>query len=141
MAIRPRKETAIAIENVDVSGRMVAHPPFEDLPRSSHSAHARCPQRAARASALRQRKLERSGTLKAFRADPRPRPPVHPHPMDRVTQGTVTRRWCVLEFDVANDTAGRDLKELTDLGLILAQGKGRAVRYLLKATDNRPMKS
>jgi len=61
--------------------------------------------------------------------------------MDRVTQGTVTRRWCVLEFDVANDTAGRDLKELTDLGLILAQGKGRAVRYLLKATDNRPMKS
>ena len=42
---------------------------------------------------------------------------------------------------VANDTAGRDLKALTELGLIEAQGKGRAVRYVIKATGNRPADS
>ncbi|MBU2600814.1 MAG: helix-turn-helix domain-containing protein [Actinobacteria bacterium] len=44
--------------------------------------------------------------------------------------GFVTRRWCVEEFRVAKDTAGRDLKSLTNLGLLVPEGKGRAVRYL-----------
>jgi len=56
--------------------------------------------------------------------------------------GSVTRRWCVAEFGVANDTAGRDLKLLTDLGLLSPEGKGRAVRYVPgvahESTDNRP---
>ena len=52
--------------------------------------------------------------------------------------GTVTRGWCVAEFGVANDTAGRDLKGLTDLGLLEPQGQGRAARYVLKSTANRP---
>ena len=55
--------------------------------------------------------------------------------------GAVTRGWCVAEFDVANDTAGRDLKALTELGLIEVKGKGRAARYVIKTTDNRPAKS
>jgi len=54
--------------------------------------------------------------------------------------GAVTRGWCVAEFGVANDTAGRDLKALTELGLIEPQGKGRAARYVIKATGNRPAK-
>jgi predicted HTH transcriptional regulator len=45
-------------------------------------------------------------------------------------EGSVTRGWCVAKFKVANDTAGRDLKALTDLGILAAQGKGRAVRYV-----------
>ncbi len=57
--------------------------------------------------------------------------------------GLVTRGWCVAEFKVANDTAGRDLKELTKLGILSPQGKGRAARYVLQvtageSTDNRP---
>ena len=47
--------------------------------------------------------------------------------------GTVTRAWCVAEFSVAKDTAGRDLKGLTELGLLQSQGQGRAVRYVLSA--------
>lgn len=58
-----------------------------------------------------------------------------------IATGSVTRGWCVRRFDIANDTAGRDLKGLTELGLLVAQGKGRAVRYTLKATDNRPAKT
>ncbi|HEY4301082.1 MAG TPA: ATP-binding protein [Candidatus Didemnitutus sp.] len=58
-----------------------------------------------------------------------------------LSTGTVTRGWCVSEFDVANDTAGRDLKTLTELGLIEVQGKGRAARYVIKTTDDRPTKS
>ena len=51
--------------------------------------------------------------------------------------GSVTRRWCVAQFNVANDTAGRDLKGLIDMGLLEAEGKGRAVSYALpKSTDN-----
>jgi len=38
--------------------------------------------------------------------------------------GKVTRRWCVEQFSVANDTAGRDLKQLSNLGLIVSQGRG-----------------
>ena len=53
----------------------------------------------------------------------------------------VSRGWCVAEFGVANDTAGRDLKGLTELGLIQPLGKGRAVRYVAKSTDNRPTNS
>ena len=45
-------------------------------------------------------------------------------------EGSVTRRWCVAEFHIVNDTAGRDLKALTDLGLLVAEGKGRAVHYI-----------
>ena len=58
-----------------------------------------------------------------------------------LSEGSVTRRWCVAEFKVANDTAGRDLKALTTLGLLEVQGKGRAARYIVKAADNRPAKS
>jgi len=57
--------------------------------------------------------------------------------------GSVTRRWCVAQFKIANDTAGRDLKGLTEMGLLDTEGKGRAVSYVLpipaKSTDNRPM--
>lgn len=56
--------------------------------------------------------------------------------------GSVTRRWCVAEFKIANDTAGRDLKELKDLGLLAAEGQARALHYVLstapKSTDNQP---
>ena len=55
-----------------------------------------------------------------------------------MAEGMVTRGWCVTEFGVANDTAGRDLKGLTELGLLVLVGKGRAVRYVAKTTDNRP---
>ena len=54
--------------------------------------------------------------------------------------GAVTRGWCVAEFGVANDTAGRDLKALTELGLIEPQGKGRAARYVIRSTGSRPAK-
>jgi predicted HTH transcriptional regulator len=57
-----------------------------------------------------------------------------------MAEGMVTRGWCVTEFGVANDTAGRDLKSLTELGLLELIGKGRAVRYVVKTTDNRPTK-
>ena len=50
--------------------------------------------------------------------------------------GSVTRRWCVLEFKIANDTAGRDLKELTELGLLAAEGRGRAVHYVLRTPES-----
>jgi ATP-dependent DNA helicase RecG len=56
--------------------------------------------------------------------------------------GSVTRRWCVTTFHVVNDTAGRDLRALTDLGLLTPGGKGRSVRYVLQtpseSTDNQP---
>jgi len=55
-----------------------------------------------------------------------------------MAEGMVTRGWCVTEFNVANDTAGRDLKGLTELGLLELVGKGRAARYVAKAIDNRP---
>lgn len=58
-----------------------------------------------------------------------------------VVEGMVTRGWCVTEFGVANDTAGRDLKGLTELGLLELVGKGRAVRYVAKTTGNRPAQS
>jgi len=58
-----------------------------------------------------------------------------------MAEGMVTRGWCVTEFGVANDTAGRDLKGLTELGLLVLVGKGRAVRYVAKTTDNRPTQS
>jgi predicted HTH transcriptional regulator len=53
----------------------------------------------------------------------------------------VTRGWCVREFGVVNDTADRDLRGLTELGLLEQVGKGRAVRYVAKTTDNRPTQS
>jgi ATP-dependent DNA helicase RecG len=59
-----------------------------------------------------------------------------------LASGSVTRRWCVAEFEVANDTAGRDLKALADLGLLAVEGRGRAVRYVpqvLDSTGKRPI--
>src|SRR5260221_13095070 len=54
--------------------------------------------------------------------------------------GSVNRHWCVVHFKVAKDTAGRDLKSLTELGVLVLQGKARAVRYVLphrpKSTDH-----
>jgi predicted HTH transcriptional regulator len=47
-------------------------------------------------------------------------------------EGSVTRGWCVAKFKVANDTAGRDLKELIELGILLARGKGRAAHYVIR---------
>jgi predicted HTH transcriptional regulator len=44
--------------------------------------------------------------------------------------GTVTRGWCVENFQVANDTAGRDLKGLVELGLLQLQGSGRSAHYV-----------
>lgn len=58
-----------------------------------------------------------------------------------LADGMVTRGWCVTEFGVANDTAGRDLKGLAELGLVELVGKGRAVHYVAKTTGNRPTKS
>ena len=55
-----------------------------------------------------------------------------------MAEGVVTRSWCVAEFGVANDTAGRDLKGLIQLGLVELVGKGRAVHYVIKTTGNRP---
>ena len=54
-----------------------------------------------------------------------------------IAEGMVTRGWCVAEFGVANDTAGRDLRGLTELGLLEPVGKGRAVRYVARSADNR----
>lgn len=45
--------------------------------------------------------------------------------------GSVTRRWCVAEFRVANDTAGRDLKDLVKRDLLESKGRGRSVSYVL----------
>ena len=53
-----------------------------------------------------------------------------------IAEGAVTRGWCVAEFGVANDTAGRDLKGLTELGLVQLVGKGRAAHYVAKTTGN-----
>jgi predicted HTH transcriptional regulator len=47
-------------------------------------------------------------------------------------EGSVTRGWCVAQFDVANDTAGRDLKGLTELGILSAKGKGRGAYYVIQ---------
>ncbi len=52
--------------------------------------------------------------------------------------GSVTRRWCVTEFGVASDTAGRDLKSLKELGLLRAKGRGRAVHYEPQTAQERP---
>lgn len=56
--------------------------------------------------------------------------------------GDVTRRWCVTELAVVNDTAGRDIKGLVEHDLLVAIGKGRSVRYVLcprrESTDKRP---
>lgn len=50
-------------------------------------------------------------------------------------EGTVVRRWCVEAFGVANDTAGRDLKGLVDLGVLDTMGSGRSTRYVISGTD------
>lgn len=47
--------------------------------------------------------------------------------------GSVARRWCVGEFQIANDTAGCDLKDLKDIGILTAEGKGRSLRYVMRS--------
>ena len=54
-----------------------------------------------------------------------------------LAQGLVTRNWCVTEFGVANDTAGRDLKGLAALGLVAQVGQGRAAHYVAKSIGSR----
>jgi len=50
-------------------------------------------------------------------------------------EGDVARRWCVERFGIANDTAGRDLKELVELGLLARIGQGRSTRYVISGDD------
>ena len=48
-----------------------------------------------------------------------------------VEEGDVVRRWCVERFGIANDTAGRDLRDLVELGVLVRIGQGRSVRYVI----------
>lgn len=48
--------------------------------------------------------------------------------------GSVTSGWCRKNLPVVYDTIRRDLLELVELGLLKSQGRGRNVRYILKAT-------
>ena len=50
-----------------------------------------------------------------------------------LADGAVTSGWCRGEFNVTYDTANRDLKALTDQGLIQRKGKGRGTVYVLNA--------
>ena len=52
-------------------------------------------------------------------------------------EGDVARRWCVERFGIANDTAGRDLKELVELGVLARIGQGRSARYVISGDDER----
>jgi len=52
-------------------------------------------------------------------------------------EGDVARRWCVERFGIANDTAGRDLKELVKLGVLAKIGQGRSIRYVISGDDER----
>ena len=47
-------------------------------------------------------------------------------------EGAVTSGWCTRQFEVVYDTANRDLKGLIELQVLQRQGRGRAVRYVLK---------
>lgn len=47
--------------------------------------------------------------------------------------GQVNRGWCVSQFNVANDTAGRDLKALVELGFLTPRGRGRGAHYVWNA--------
>jgi predicted HTH transcriptional regulator len=48
-----------------------------------------------------------------------------------LTSGFVSSGWLVKELGVTYDTANRDLKTLTELKILIREGKGRAVRYVL----------
>ncbi len=50
-------------------------------------------------------------------------------------EGSVVRRWCVETFSVANDTAGRDLKRLVDLGVLDRMGSGRSTEYVVSESS------
>ena len=52
-------------------------------------------------------------------------------------EGDVARRWCVERFGIANDTAGRDLKELVELGVLARIGQGRGTRYVISGDNDR----
>lgn len=63
-----------------------------------------------------------------------------------VSNGSVTRSWCMKTFKIGHDAASRDLSELVNWDMFIPIGKGRAIRYVLKNTtkkssDNRPIKS
>jgi predicted HTH transcriptional regulator len=47
-------------------------------------------------------------------------------------EGAVTSGWCVKQFKVVYDTANRDLSGLVKLQVLDRQGRGRAVRYVLR---------
>ena len=51
-------------------------------------------------------------------------------------EGSVVRRWCVETFGVANDTAGRDLSELVDLGVLDRIGSGRSTKYVVPESSD-----
>jgi ATP-dependent DNA helicase RecG len=48
-----------------------------------------------------------------------------------LTSGFVSSGWLVKELGVTYDTANRDLKALTELKILMREGRGRAVRYVL----------
>jgi ATP-dependent DNA helicase RecG len=63
-----------------------------------------------------------------------------------VSNGSVTRSWCMKTFKIGHDSASRDLSELVIWDMFITIGKGRAIRYVLKnatkkSSDNRPIKS
>ena len=50
--------------------------------------------------------------------------------------GDVTTRWCIERFEVARDTAHRDLVDMVALRLLVPTGAGRSVKYALATADD-----
>lgn len=48
-----------------------------------------------------------------------------------LTSGSVASGWLVKKFNVAYDTANRDLKGLAGHGILIREGKGRSVKYIM----------
>ncbi|MDO8949984.1 MAG: ATP-binding protein [Actinomycetota bacterium] len=53
-----------------------------------------------------------------------------------VESGDVTTRWCIERFEVARDTAHRDLVDMVALHLLVPTGSGRSVKYTLATADD-----
>jgi predicted HTH transcriptional regulator len=55
-----------------------------------------------------------------------------------VNVGSVTTGWCIESFRIVRDTAHRDLVDLVNRGILVRQGSGRGVVYVLRegAFDN-----
>ena len=51
--------------------------------------------------------------------------------------GSVSSGWLVKSEEVTYDTANRDLIDLSNLGILARQGKGRATKYVLVETEMR----